>query len=353
MASRRAQFSAIDLFSGCGGLSLGLRWAGFKVVAAIDNDSVSTATYRMNHRRTRLIEEDIRSVDPEVLMKELGLNPEALDLLAGCPPCQGFSTLRTLNGGRGVLEPMNDLVFEFPRFVQVFLPKAIMMENVPTLLNDARLGKIKEELGDLGYGCDADIFNAEKYGVPQRRRRMIFLAFRPGCPSFASPARRRRTVAAAIRRLPLPEQSNDLLHNYSVRRSDRITALIRRIPQNGGSRTALPTEDQLNCHQDFDGFKDIYGRMAWRTPAPTITTGCINPSKGRFVHPEQDRAITLREAALLQGFPKSYAFATDQGRYPTARIIGNAFPPKFAEHHARRVYEHLSRLLAMDNRSHP
>ena len=345
--SRRVRFSAIDLFSGCGGLSLGLRWAGFKVVAAIDNDSVSTATYRMNHRRTRLFEEDIRSVDPEVLMKELGLRPEALDLLAGCPPCQGFSTLRTLNGGRGVDEPMNDLVFEFPRFARVFLPKTIMMENVPALLNDTRLGKIREELGDLGYECDADLFNAEKYGVPQRRWRMIFMAFRGGSPTFASSARRRRTVAGAIRRLPAPAKSDDPVHNYAVRRSERILYLLRRIPKNGGSRTDLPTEDQLDCHQNFDGFKDIYGRMAWRAPAPTITTGCINPSKGRFVHPDQDRAITLREAALLQGFPNSYLFDMDKGQYPTARIIGNAFPPKFAEHHARRVYEHLSRSLAL------
>ena len=352
MASRRVRFSVIDLFSGCGGLSLGLRWAGFKVIAAVDNDSVSNATYRMNHRRTRLIEEDIGSIDPEVLMKELGLNPESLDLLAGCPPCQGFSTLRTLNGGRGVDEPTNDLVFEFPRFARVFLPKTIMIENVPALLNDTRLGKIKEELGNLGYECDADIFNAEKYGVPQRRRRMIFLAFRSGHPSFASPARQRRTVAGAIRRLPSPEQSDDVLHNYSVRRTERITALIRRIPQDGGSRTDLPTKDQLNCHQEFDGFKDIYGRMAWLAPAPTITTGCINPSKGRFVHPEQDRAITLREAALLQGFPKSYAFDTDQSRYPTARVIGNAFPPKFAQRHAKPIYEHLSTSLTLDNRSH-
>lgn len=350
MASRRKRFKAIDLFSGCGGLTLGLRWAGFRVVAAVDNDHVSAATYRKNHRSTRLINEDIRSVDPCVLMKQLALNPEALDLLAGCPPCQGFSTLRTLNGRLEVDEPMNDLVFEFCRFAQVFLPKAIMMENVPALLNDERLGRIRNELRDLGYECDAQVFNAEKYGIPQRRRRMILLCLRSGCPSFAFPTRRRRTVAHAIGRLPTPDLSDDPLHNYSVRRTERITALISRIPKNGGSRVALPETDQLSCHQNFDGFKDIYGRMAWRAPAPTITGGCINPSKGRYVHPEQDRAITLREAALLQGFPLAYAFDDDQSRYSTARIIGNAFPPKFAKHHAEQIYQHLSRSTALDNR---
>ena len=123
-------------------------------------------------------------------------------------------------------------------------------------------------------------------------------------------------------------------------------SLIRRIPKNGGSRTDLPNMDQLECHQKLDGFNDVYGRMSWHEPAPTITGGCINPSKGRYIHPDDDRAITLREAALLQGFPKSYAFDMSRGRYPAAQMIGNAFPPKFAEHHARAIYTHLEALSA-------
>ena len=107
------------------------------------------------------------------------------------------------------------------------------------------------------------------------------------------------------------------------------------------SRTDLPEDEQLRCHRGFDGFKDIYGRMAWGKPAPTITGGCINPSKGRFLHPDEDRAVTLREATCLQGFPVSYKFDLTRGRYPAAQLIGNAFPPKFAEHHARSLYRHL------------
>jgi DNA (cytosine-5)-methyltransferase 1 len=113
--------------------------------------------------------------------------------------------------------------------------------------------------------------------------------------------------------------------------------LIRKIPLNGGSRTQLGSHAQLPCHQDYDGFYDIYGRMSWDKPAPTITSGCINPSKGRYLHPRQHRAITLREAALLQGFPRRYRFNISAGRYPIARLIGNAFPPEFAAHHARRI----------------
>ena len=342
--SRSGPFLSIDLFCGCGGLSLGLRYAGFEVVAAVDNDPLSVSTYRRNHS-IEPIEEDIEQVDPQELMEELGLEPGELDLLAGCPPCQGFSTLRTLNGSRLVYEPLNDLVFEFIRFVRVFRPKALMLENVPALLNDWRLARVEAELDALDYHLDAQVLDAAEFGVPQRRRRMILLAVQKkyGRPSFATPLCDRRTVADAIRGLPPPEASTDPAHNYSVRRTDRILSMIRRIPKDGGSRTDLPPEEQLKCHRDFNGFKDIYGRMAWNDSAPTITSGCINPSKGRFLHPEEDRAVTLREAALLQGFPVSYEFDLSRGRYPAALLIGNAFPPKFAEHHARSLRRQLDR----------
>ena len=334
---RRVQFSAIDLFSGCGGLSLGLRRAGFKIVAAVDNDALSAATYRRNNpKHTLVVEDDIKAVDAEALMATLGFQPGDLDLLAGCPPCQGFSTLRTLNGSRRIAEPLNDLVFEFVRFAQIFRPKALMLENVPALLGDRRLARIREKLDGLGYKHAAKVLDAAEFGVPQRRRRMILLAVQKeyGPPSFAPPVRGRRTVAGAIRRLPSPESSTDPAHNYAARRTDHVLSMIRRIPKDGGSRTDLPPEEQLKCHRDCNGFRDVYGRMAWRAPAPTITGGCINPSKGRFLHPEEDRAVTLREAAVLQGFPASYEFDLSKGRYPAAQLIGNAFPPKFAEHHA-------------------
>ena len=240
---------------------------------------------------------------------------------------------------------MNDLVFEFARFVAAFLPKTLMMENVPGLLDDARVDRIKSELGALGYECNAEVFNANQYGVPQRRLRMILLGARGRCPSFAAPVRRRRTVAEAIGRLPGPETSEDPAHNYPVQRAEHVMSLIRRIPKDGGSRTDLSAEDQLRCHQRSDGFRDVYGRMAWREPAPTITGGCINPSKGRYIHPEENRAITLREAALLQGFPRSYSFKMSKGRYPVAQLIGNAFPSKFAEHHARSIHRHLEKFV--------
>lgn len=337
----KRRLTAVDLFSGCGGLSLGLKRAGFDVLAAIDNDPLANETYFANHPDTLLLQADISDVSASRLMQRLKLDRRELDLLAGCPPCQGFSSLRTLNGQRRVREPMNDLVFQFLRFVRVLRPKMIMMENVPGLARNKRLAKFCAVLSSLGYHWTYDVLDAADFGVPQRRRRMILLASLEGPIPFAPKSRILRTVRKAIARIGKPGQSGDPLHDHPAQRSPDVQALIRRIPKNGGGRTALPKRDQLPCHQRIEGFNDIYGRMAWDRPAPTITGGCINPSKGRFLHPSQNRAITLREAALLQGFPRRYFFSLSNGTYPAAQMIGNAFPPAFATKHARQAAKHL------------
>lgn len=329
--------SAIDLFCGCGGLSLGLKKAGFSVVAAVDTDALACATYRANHKSTLLLEKNVQDVDAVDLMVDLGMEKGQLDLLAGCPPCQGFSTLRTLNGGKKISEPMNDLLFQFCRFIKAFKPKTIMVENVPGLATDDRLSSFRAFLSSAGYKSCIDVFDAADFGVPQRRRRMILLAAHGAKPEFVAPAKRRRSVRSAIARLPVPAAATDPVHNHPADRAPHVMAIIRKIPRDGGSRNELGAESQLPCHRKCNGFKDIYGRMSWDKPSPTITGGCINPSKGRFLHPEQDRAITLREAAILQGFPKKYHFDLSKGRYPAAQMIGNAFPPSFAAHHAKAL----------------
>jgi DNA (cytosine-5)-methyltransferase 1 len=335
------RLTAIDLFSGCGGLSLGLKKAAFQVLAAVDNDPLANESYRKNHPHTLLLQQDITKVSATDLMRHLRLKRGQLDLLAGCPPCQGFSRLRTLNGQRRPREPMNDLVFQFLRFVRVMRPKAIMMENVPGLTKNARLKKFCRVLSKLGYDWQYAVLDAADYGVPQRRRRMILLASVYGPTAFARKSRSLPTVRTTIAKLDRPGRSGDPLHDHPARRSVDVQMLIKRIPRNGGGRTALPKHEQLSCHQKVDGFRDIYGRMAWDEPAPTITGGCINPSKGRFLHPRQDRAITLREAALLQGFPRRYFFSLKKGTYPAAQMIGNAFPPMFATRHARNLAAQL------------
>jgi DNA (cytosine-5)-methyltransferase 1 len=340
----KAKFTAIDLFSGCGGLSLGLERAGFRILAAVDADQLAMETYRKNHTGVRTFNGDIRNVRPRELRLQLGLKRGELSLLAGCPPCQGFSTLRTLNGKRKIEEPMNDLIFQFVRFVKAFLPKTIMIENVPGLAGDERIVKFRAKIAKLGYKDAVKVFDASDYGVPQRRKRMILIATRIGeVPDFAPPSKRRKTVRGAIASLPPPERSRDPLHNYEVQRSSAVLKIISRIPKDGGSRSDLRMNYRLECHKRCTGFKDVYGRMSWNNPAPTMTGGCINPSKGRFLHPEEDRAITLREAAMLQGFPRTYRFDTSRGLYPTAQMIGNAFPPEFASRHASAIKGHLER----------
>ncbi len=333
------KLTAIDLFSGCGGLTLGLKRAGFRVVAAIEIDAAAARTYLRNHPEVILRESDIRRISARALMRELQFRPGELALLAGCPPCQGFSVLRTRNGARKIRDRRNYLVYDMLRFARAFLPKAIMMENVPGLLGRKQFKELCTGLRRLGYRLTFGIKDAADYGVPQRRRRLMLLGGRGFHIQFARKGRRKRSVRDAIGRMPVPGKSRDALHNISEKgRSPRIEKLIRDIPKDGGSRTDLPKSRQLVCHKKRDGFRDIYGRMAWDTVAPTITSGCFNPSKGRFLHPEQDRAITMREAALLQSFPRGYKFDLSVGKEALASMIGNALPPEFVRRHALQVH---------------
>lgn len=216
-----------------------------------------------------------------------------------------------------------------------------MMENVPGLAQNDRAQQVMKRLRSAGYRCEVRVFNASDFGAAQRRKRMIMVGVLNGQPAFAEKARRIRTVKGVIGRLPEPNESEDPLHNYQTQRSQYVENLIALIPKDGGGRRDLPEKYQLECHKKCNGFKDVYGRMSWDAPSPTITGGCINPSKGRFLHPEQNRAITLREAAMLQGFPQNYKFSLSRGRYPAAQMIGNAFPPIFAEKHAIAVAKAL------------
>jgi DNA (cytosine-5)-methyltransferase 1 len=333
---------AVDLFCGAGGLTQGLRRAGFQVIGAIDNDELAVESYRLNHRRTRLFHEDIAELDPDEVMLKLRIERGQLDLLAGCPPCQGFSSMRTHNGNRVIDDDNNDLVFQFLRYARALLPRALMMENVPALQTDARMARMRAELRHLGYKIQDDVLDASAYGVPQRRRRYILLGLLDGRPNFGAEAKRRRTVRGAIGRLPRPGQSGDALHDVSENRAPHVAQLIADIPPDGGSRSDLDSTRQLPCHVRSDGWKDVFGRMAWDDVSPTITGGCVNPSKGRFLHPEQHRAITLREAALLQSFPPAYRFSLKRGKFATAQLIGNALPPRFIERHARALREQLA-----------
>lgn len=340
---RLGALTAIDLFSGPGGLTQGLKQAGFHVVAAVEVDALAAKTLQYNHPEVLVERGDIREVDPAALLERLGL--DRIDLIAGCPPCQGFSTVRTRNAKHAAADPRNDLIDEYVRFVRILKPRAIILENVPGLGRDQRWERAAKQLEELGYpaGEGMSILDAADYGVPQRRRRLVMVAMQDGAAPEARKAKERRTVRQAITGLPVPGDSGDPLHDLPEKRSDKVMEIIRAVPHDGGGRLDLPDDQRLDCHKDFDGFKDVYGRMHWDKPSPTITGGCHNPSKGRFLHPDQDRTITLREAAMLQGFPRGYYFALDRGKLAAATMIGNALPPAFIEAQATPVFEILTK----------
>lgn len=332
---------AVDVFAGCGGLTTGLRKAGFSVVGAVELDAAACQVYRLNHPETQLWETDVVSLSVNTVLNDLGLRKGELDLLAGCPPCQGFSTVRTLNGNKKIFDDRNDLIFDFLRLVKGLLPKTVMMENVPGLANDDRIFRFQRSLRGLGYSVQFKVLDVAEFAVPQRRHRVVLLAGRSGPIDFAKPAKERRTVRQAIGHLPRAGSSGDAIHDLPENRMQRIKKLIAKVPKDGGSRADLPKEFRLKCHEKCDGFKDIYGRMAWDDVAPTLTTGCFNPSKGRFLHPNENRTITMREAAILQSFPRWYRFPAMLGKVALATQIGNAIPPEFVRRHALEVRKYL------------
>jgi DNA (cytosine-5)-methyltransferase 1 len=180
--------------------------------------------------------------------------------------------------------------------VEELEPAAVFMENVPGIENDARFNAFIARLKELGYGPMCKTPELSDYGVPQRRSRVVVLAGKGFLIPMPRPRRTNRCVRTAIGDLPKPAQSRNPLHNHVTQHDDQALERIRAVPRDGGSRQGWPEELRLRCHDDCDGFKDVYGRMAWDEPAPTITGGCINASKGRFIHSEQDRAITLFKA---------------------------------------------------------
>lgn len=332
--------TAFDAFAGIGGNSLGLQQAGFRVIGAVELDPVAVKSYLANHYKSTVWEQDLRELTGTSIMDELGLERGGLDLLAGCPPCQGFSRIRTKNGEPVDDDPRNDLVREFLRLARSMRPKTVVMENVPGLNRDERLEILMDGLQRAGYHTDHRLLDAADFGVPQRRKRLIVAASRMG--SVALPEGNSEHITVRETLVDLPELNDgDKLHAGAPNRDPRIKRLIKRIPKDGGSRLDLGDEAQLDCHKKVDGFKDVYGRMSWDEVAPTITGGCINPSKGRFLHPEEDRAITLREAALLQSFPSRYTVSLRRGRYHAAAMIGNALPPKLIRAVGRRIIRHL------------
>lgn len=350
----------VDFFSGAGGMSCGFHQTRqssleFRHLAAIDINEEALETLQTNLPvPTYSLDVRLLAANPsrlEELIPELACVPGRPPLVfIGCPPCQGFSAHRKKDDRD---DPRNSLITSFAELVLYYRPDVLVMENVPEMLNgrfqryyEAAAGRLREG----GYLLTAGVLDTSLYGVPQRRRRAVVFGSLSApiplpCPALGPDDV--RTVRDAIAHLPAiaagEADPNDPWHR-APNHIERILAKIRQIPADGGDRRQLPSDEQLACHAEMDsgattGFTDVYGRLRWDRPSVTITAKSSTPSCGRFLHPDQHRNISVREAALLQSFPHNYVFAG--GFVNQYRQIGEAVPPLFARHLAHAVLNHL------------
>ena len=332
---------SIDVFSGIGGLTEGMHQADFKTELAFEIDEIASRAYKLNHPGANVITKDIRRVSIAEIKRKL--NGKPIHLLAGCPPCQGFSSIRRLNRAKPIDDERNNLITEYVRLVRALKPYTIMMENVPGLVEyELFKNEIETLKTELNYHIDYKVVNVKQYGVPQSRRRLVMVGSRLGPIKVAGPLKESKTVKETIGNLPSPEDSTDPLHKIFPKHTEKVQKRISLTPKDGGSWKDLPKEYILECHKGENiGFNDVYGRLRWNDHSTTITGGCLNPSKGRFLHPEQNRNISAREAALLQSFPPDYKFPINAPVSKIALMIGNALPPKFSYYQSLNIKNHL------------
>lgn len=338
------KLTGIDLFSGAGGFTLSALLCGVSVRAAVELDKHACDTYRKNFLRPgskfpRVYEQDFLAVDWAAVLAQVELKPGECDIVMGGPPCQGFSTHRLKN--KGVDDPRNQLLLRYFDAVQVIRPKVFVIENVSGLLWP-RHKEYLEHFLSLARRSGYDVFgptvlNARDYGVPQNRKRVFIvgmeetlmaeLKWPPKPTHFSSLSdevtNKRAPAWVSARNVfarPLAPDDANAVHMNHTR---EMIAVFSKTPKDGGSRSQ--SGRVLPCHGDHDGHKDVYGRIRLDAPGPTMTTACINPSKGRFLHPMSNHGISVRHAARFQSFPDTFVFSG--GLIASGQQIGNAVPP--------------------------
>lgn len=342
------KIKVFDFFSGCGGTSQGFRKAGMDVVFGLDFDKDASQTFKANFPQSEFINSDISKIDVDDI-KELYNKQKnnSYILFSGCAPCQPFSNQ---NRRKTNYDPRRNLLKEFERFVIEYLPDFIFIENVPGIQNIKKHSTpffdFLSTLKNNGYNYNYNVISALWFGVPQDRKRLILLASKHSDISLPATINDGinipySTVKDWIFGLPKIKhgESNNLILDHCAASLNEINLMrIRNTPE-GAGREHWPEELELNCHKKHKGHKDVYGRLAWDKPSSVLTTRCTSYSNGRFGHPEQDRALSLRESALLQTFPIDYKFC---GTFNSkAKQIGNAVPPLMAEIIGKHIIANL------------
>jgi len=322
----------VDLFCGAGGLSAGLKEVGIEIAAGFDFDGRCKFAYEENVK-AEFICKDIRDITAQEISKYF--QGAGIKLLAGCAPCQPFSTMKL--GVDTSTDEKWSLLLEFARLVEEVKPDLITMENVPGLRKQSVFTDFVSRLEKAGYDVEYTQLYGPDFGLPQNRKRLVLIGSKIGkakLPIKSFGKGNYKTVRQTIGGLqPLgsgEKSSTDPLHIASSLTDINLQRI--KLSKPGGSWEDWPKELRAKCHQKESGstFKSVYGRMNWDEPSPTITTQSYNFGTGRFGHPEQDRALTLREAAMLQSFPENYKFVADGEKIEISvisRLIGNAVPP--------------------------
>ena len=347
------QLKVVDFFCGAGGVSCGFRNIGIKVLGGIDIDPRFKSTYEKNNKAD-FIEKDVSNLQPIELKDFLPLvqNDDSL-IFVGCSPCQYFSNLKSnkTKSKQGRL-----LLDDFKEFVIFYKPGFVFIENVTGLetKKGSPLSRFKRALKKEGYVFDQKILNAKYFGVPQNRRRFVLVASRLvdeiKLPKQEGKINRLVTVRKAIgnySKFPKIEAGykDKSSKQHSVAGLSNLNLeRAQNTPVDGGTRLSWASNEklQLECYKNHDGHTDVYGRMFWGKPSPALTTRFIYTSTGRYTHPEQDRAISLREGATLQSFPYNYVFHSTS-QVTIATMIGNAVPPKLAAAIGQTIKEHWNK----------
>lgn len=336
------ELKAVDFFCSGGGMSYGMQCAGIKILAGIDFDESCKSTYEANIKNAKFIHADVFKLREEELETSLSLTKDDNNLvLIGCSPCQFWSIINT---DKSKSQESKNLLKEFRRFVEYFNPGYVVVENVPGVLRRKResgLSSFIQVLKKNGFKVHFDVHEVSEYGVPQHRKRFTLIANRVSSEElFPVPLKGRKVTVRDVlgEKNGFPKVSHghqdktEYLHTVAGLKQINLDRLAI-TPKDGGTRLSYVNNEKLapKCHiGKTNGFNDVYGRMWWDRPSPTITTKFFSLSNGRFGHPEEDRAISLREGAVLQSFPKKYVFKTNSIA-KTARMIGNAVPPKYAK----------------------